>query len=139
MKTASQSAEKFVRNAANASQDYVDGASSTTKDQAAAAVAAIPVMKSAILAAIDGGRVAKGLQKSGKQGWLNGVRTKGSERFASGVSAAREKYAANSAPYDGARGASANMPRGPRGSAANFERSKTVGLALNALRVGKTV
>jgi len=39
MKTASQSAQKFVERASAASGDYVSGAQTSTKDQAAAAIA----------------------------------------------------------------------------------------------------
>lgn len=136
MKTAAMSAEKFVRNAGNASGDYASGVASTEKDQAARAIAAKESYQKGVTAAIQRGAYEKGLQKSGKQGWQDGVQKKGQFRFADGVSAAKEKYAQNSARYDGARGAAANMPRGVRGSAENYQRSAAVGRALNALRTG---
>lgn len=136
MKTAQQSATKFVERAGAATQDYVSGAESSGKDQAAAAIAAAPNYAAGVQAAISRGAYAKGLQQSGKQGWLNGIRTKGQNRFAEGVSAGAVKYAANSGKYDSARGAADSLPRGPKGSEANYARSKAVGMALRKQRVG---
>lgn len=137
MKSATQSAEKFVRNAGNASVDYEQGVRSTTKDQAALAIAAKGNYATGVQRAIQRDAYAKGLQSSGVQGWRDGVTKKGVNRFGDGVAAAQTKYAQNSGKYDGARGAADSLPRGPRGSAENFRRSEAVGKALNALRVGQ--
>ncbi len=135
MKSASQSAQKFVDRASQASGDYVTGAEQTTKDQSALAVASAPIYAQAVQAAISKGSYAKGLQKSGKAGWLAGVKNKGGERFASGVSNSMQKYATNSAPFDSARGAANSMPRGLKGSETNLARVKAVVTALRAAKV----
>lgn len=137
MKSAQQSAEKYVNRAGAASGDYVSGAQQTTKDQAAAAIAAAPNYAAGVQAAIGRGAYAKGLQQSGKAGWLKGVTEKGANRFAEGVSSGSAKYATNSARFDSARGAAASLPRGPKGSEQNFSRAKAVGQALRAAKVGK--
>lgn len=136
MKSASQVVEKWAMRAAGASQDYLSGAEQTTKDQSSAAIAAIPVMKAALDAAFARGAVAKGLQRSGKAGWLAGVREKGASNYGTGVSSqtAQQKYVTNSGRYDSARNAASGIPRQARGSAANHARSQTVGQALNAVR-----
>mgnify|MGYP001605916343 CR=1 FL=1 len=134
MKTASQSAQKFVERASAASGDYVSGAEQTTKDQSALAVAAAPIYAQAVQASITKGSYAKGLQRSGKGGWLAGIRSKGGERFAGGVSASMQKYATNSAPFDSARGAASSMPRGLKGSETNLARVKAVVSALRAAK-----
>jgi len=136
MKSAAQSAQKFVERASVASGDYVEGAQSTQKDQAAAAIAAAPNYQAGVQAAIARGAYQKGLSESGKAGWLKGVTEKGAERFASGVASGASKYATNSGKYDGARGAAASLPRGPKGSEANFARSKAVGMALRKQKTG---
>jgi hypothetical protein len=137
MKTAAQSAEKFVQRASGASQDYADGAASTTKDQAAAAIAAKQAYQAGVAASIARGAFEKGLQKSGKAKWLKGVQEKGAARFASGVQAGKEAYAAESARYDNARNAAANLPRAERGSESNYNRSSAVGKALRAVKIAK--
>lgn len=136
MKTAQQSAQKFVDRAGAASQDFVQGAEQTTKDQSAAAIAAAPNYAAGVQAAITRGAYAKGLQQSGKAGWLKGIREKGANRFAEGVATGAGKYAANSGKYDGARSAADSLPRGPKGSEANFARAKAVGLALRKAKIG---
>lgn len=138
MKTAAQSGEKYVTRAGAASQDYVTGARDTTKDQSAAAIAAKGIYASQIQASIARGSYEKGLQKSGKAGWLKGVEEKGGDRYAGGVASGVGKYVTESGRYDGARNAASSMPRGAKGSEINFNRSKAVGQALNKLKVGAT-
>lgn len=137
MKTASQSAEKFVQRAGAASQDYVQGAQSTSKDQAAAAIAGKANWAAGVQAAITSDRYAKGLQASGKAAWVKGVTEKGANRFAEGVASGASKYATNSGKYDSARNAASSLPRGPKGSEQNFARAKAVGQALRSAKVGK--
>lgn len=134
MKTAQQSAEKFVSRASAASSDYVAGASATTKDQSARAIGAKKIYQDALTASFGRDAYAKGLQKSGKAGWLEGVTKKGGDRYASGVSVSASKYATNSGKYDSARGAAENLPRGLKGSQTNLDRVKAV---VTALRTAK--
>lgn len=136
MKSAAQSAQKFVERASVASGDYVEGAQQTQKDQAAAAIAAKGNYAAGVQAAITRGAYERGLQESGKAGWLEGVTKKGANRFAEGVASGASKYATNSGKYDGARAAAVSLPRGPKGSEANFARSKAVGMALRKQKVG---
>jgi hypothetical protein len=134
-KTASQVAQKFVERASAASSDYVSGAESTSKDQAANAIAASGNYASQVQAAITRGAYAKGLSRSGKQGWLAGIKAKGGERFAGGVSASASKYATNSAKYDSARNAAASLPRGTKGSEQNLARVKAVVTAQRQVKI----
>lgn len=136
MKSASASASKFVERAGAASGDYVAGAQSTSKDQAAAAIAGKANYVAGIQASIAQGRYEKGLQNSGKSGWLKGIQDKGANRFAEGVASGASKYATNSGKYDSARTAADSLPRGPKGSEANFARAKAVGMALRKMKVG---
>lgn len=96
--SATEFAEKWAQRAGAASQDFVAGAQRTDKDPTALAVAAIPRMRSQILAAIDSGKVAAGLRRSGKQGWLDGVTGKGAQNYATGVANAKDKVAQAAAP-----------------------------------------
>jgi hypothetical protein len=136
MKSASASSAKFVERASAASGDYVSGAQSSSKDQAAAAIAGTANWKAGITAAMTAGRFEKGLQKSGKAGWLKGVTEKGANRFSEGVASGASKYATNSGAYDSARTAADALPRGPKGSEANFARAKAVGMALRKQKIG---
>jgi hypothetical protein len=91
-------ASKWATRTSAASQDYVDGVTSTDKDPTALAIAAIPRMRSRVLESIDSGKVAAGLRRVGKQGWIAAVQAKGAANFSSGVQAAEGKVAAAFAP-----------------------------------------
>ncbi|MFA6161764.1 MAG: hypothetical protein WC766_06410 [Patescibacteria group bacterium] len=136
-KSASVSAVKWAQRAGSAASDFVNGAKNTTKDQAQAAIAGFENYKSALTASFAKGSFAKGLQKSGKTGWLNGITEKGEGNFAAGVMApaAQSKYSTESARFDGARGAAASMPRGPKGSPSNLARVAAVANAQHAVKI----
>lgn len=135
MKTASQSAQKFVERASSASSDYVAGAQSTTKDQSARAIASKAIYQTALTASFTRNSYEKGLQRSGKAGWLEGVTKKGGERYAGGVAVSASKYATNSGKFDGARQAADNLPRGVKGSETNLARVKAVVSALHSAKI----
>ncbi len=135
-KTAQDSAAKFVERASAASQDYVKGVETTTKDQAANAIAAKEIMKQALTASFARDSYAKGLARSGKAGHIAGVKAKGGDRFASGVSVSSAKYAEGSGKYDQARKAADSMPRGLKGSETNLARVKAVVTAQRTVKVG---
>lgn len=139
MRTASQSSARWSEGAGAASGRYLEGASQTTKDQAAAAIAAKGLYQQGVQEAIARGAYEKGLSKSGKSGWLRGVQEKGGANFGVGVTSpsAASSYASESGRYDGARGAAASAPRGPRGSPQNLQRVAMVVNALRAIKVGK--
>jgi hypothetical protein len=92
--SAQQVAAKWAQRAGAAAQDFVTGAQQTDKDPTALAIAAIPRMRAQVIAAIDTGKVAAGLRRSGKQGWLDGITGKGAANYSAGVSAAQGKVEA---------------------------------------------
>ena len=67
---------------------------------------------------------------------MAGIVGKGGNRYAEGVASGMAKYATNSGKYDGARNAANALPRGPKGSEANFARAKAVGMALRKAKTG---
>lgn len=138
MKTAQQAGPKWSQNTSGAGQAYHDGATGTTKDQSGAAIAAKAVWQAALTAAFGKDSYAKGLAKSGKQGWLDGVVQKGVAAFTNGVTAAKSvsKYVTNSGKYDNARQQASGSPRGPKGSPQNLQRVTLVANALHALKSG---
>lgn len=137
MKTASVSGPRWATRSQGASQDYVTGAQNTQKDQSANAIAAKAIYASQVQAAITRDAYAKGLQASGKAGWLAGITSKGASNYGTGVtsSAAVSKYTANSGKFDAARNAAASLARGPKGSAGNLARVAAVTNALHAAKV----
>ena len=135
MRTAQESAQKFVERAGNASGEYKRGSETTSRDQAARAIGAKTLYQNALTASFSRDAFAKGLQKSGKQGWLDGVIKKGADRYAPGVAVSAGKYATNSGRFDQARQAADNLPRGLKGSDINLNRVKAVVAALRAVKL----
>jgi hypothetical protein len=137
MKTSSQAGPRWSTRAASAAPDYLAGSQQTTKDQSAAAIAAKGNYAAAITASIARGAFEKGLQRSGKAGWLAGIQQKGEQNFSTGVSTPRAQsaYVTNSGKFDSARNAAAGLARGPRGSAGNLQRVTAVANALHAAKV----
>jgi len=135
MRTAQQSTAKFIERAGSASGLYKSGSEQTTKDQSVRAIAAKAIYQQALTASFSRDAFAKGLQKSGKSGWLRGIQEKGAERYAPGIAVSGSKYATNSGKYDTARQAADNMPRGTKGSSTNLARVTAVVNALRAVKL----
>lgn len=112
--SATEVAAKWAARAGSATQDYVDGAARTDKDPTALAIAAIPRMRAEVIRAIDSGKVANGLRRVGKQGWLDAIRTKGAQNYGNGVANAEAKVAAAFGPLlsyiDAGKARVASMP-----------------------------
>ena len=139
MKTASQVGPKWASRAGSAGFDYAKGASETTKDQAASAIAAKGIYQQALTESFGRDAFAKGLQRSGKQGWLSGVTQKGVNNYTTGVTAvgSLSKYTTNSGRFDSARNVASGMAGGPKGSPQNLQKVAAVVSALRAVKLGK--
>jgi hypothetical protein len=91
-------AAKWAQRASQAQADYVRGAETTDKDPSALAIAALPRYLQRVQEAFNSGKTANALRRSGKAGWLQGITSKGAANYATGVSAAQDKFAARIAP-----------------------------------------
>ena len=139
MKTANDAVLKWQSRSGTAASDYLAGVKATDKDQAARAIAAKGIMVAGFNEAMNRGALEKGLQKSGKQGWIEGVEQKGAANYGTGVGSdlARARYMSESGKYDSARKAADSLPRGPKASQANIARVLAVVNAQRAVKVGK--
>lgn len=127
-------ADKWARRAASAGQDYRLGVQATT-DWAGPTAAAETVYVQAVTEAANAGRFGRGVQNAGTQKWKDRAIAVGAQRFATGVAAAENEYRNAIGPVlDVIRGIDL-PPRGPRGDAGNFERSRLVGDALHQFRL----
>lgn len=137
MKTASQSSEKFVTRAGAAQGEYVEGASASGSKWKQGAKAAVANHKAAVQESLTRDAYSKGIDATSDAVYVEGVKEKGSARYAAGVSASRAKYETKSQKFDAARAAASSLPRGPRGSEQNYNRSKVVGAALRKVKTGQ--
>lgn len=83
---------KWETNTSAAAQTWAANSEATPVDPTLLAIQQIPYMQAQFNAAVNSGRVANGLRKSGKQGWLTGIQNAASSgKFAAGVSAGKDK------------------------------------------------
>jgi hypothetical protein len=66
---------KWKTNTAAAAQRWAQNAEQTPVDPTALAIQAIPYMQARFNDAVNSGRVANGLRRSGKGGWLKGIQS----------------------------------------------------------------
>jgi len=86
---------KWKANTAGAAQRWAQNAEQTSADPTALAIQAIPYMQARFNDAVNSGRVANGLRRSGKSGWLQGINAAAnSGKFAAGVNGADAKFTA---------------------------------------------
>jgi len=129
-----RSAEKFQRRASSAGQDFEDGVSEVSdSDQAQATLDAADNWTQGVQDAINEGRFSEGVNQSSKS-WQGQTLANGVTRFTQGASEAGEIWASEFQPFADTLESLNLQPRGPRGSEANFQRSREVGEALNRQR-----
>ncbi len=135
VRPAAQLADKFATRAAAASNDYTNGVKSTSKDQAANAIAQKANWIAALNSAAQADRFAKGLAKAGTEKWRMRASTLGAGRFASGVQAAKDAWAAAVQPFFDVLGSLTLPNKLPKGDPGNQARSAAVGAAEHAKKL----
>jgi hypothetical protein len=90
-KTLQQTVDNFKNSSATASADWAAGANAYTGDPTALAAAAGQQAVANYSQAWTSGRVQAGLQRSGRQGWINGINNN-VQKYAMGIQNAGPKY-----------------------------------------------
>lgn len=127
-------AEKYVRVTSGRAQDYTAGIQRVDAGRfEAAAGAAADTYAQGVQQAIAEGRFASGITGSGQR-WRRKAEQLGSQRFPTGVSAARDDMQAGITPYLQTLQGLQLEPRRPRGDPANLGRVSAIAQALNQRR-----
>lgn len=92
-KSLQQTVDNFKNSGARASADWAAGANAFTGDPTALAAQAGQLAVLNYTQAWTSGRVAAGLQRAGRQGWINGINN-GQQAYQTGISNAGPKYQA---------------------------------------------
>jgi hypothetical protein len=92
--TPQQIADKQVRNATNAVQDYRNGVNAVTVNPMDKAIASIQKMRNNFNAAVDSGKVQAGMASVGINAWKAAASKKGGDNYAGGITAAAGKILA---------------------------------------------
>lgn len=127
-------ASKWTNRAVAASGDYRTGVETTTRDWAAAAVASQANYEQGVQEAISRKAYGKGVTTRGTSGWKVATTEKGPGRFAQGVQVGQGEYRSQVGPYLDVIAGTDLPPRGPRGSAGNYQRVQRLGEALRAAK-----
>lgn len=90
-KSLQQTVQNYTNAAPQASADWLTGIQNTQVDPTALAAAAGQQAVSNYASAWTSGRVQAGLQRAGKQGWINGATSK-QQNYATGIQQAGPKY-----------------------------------------------
>ena len=130
IKPLAMSAEKWVRRAGSAGQEYTEGVQSPRKPWAAATKAAEGNYEQGVQAAIGRKSFGKGVDRAGDAKWKDRASTLGSGRFASGVAASQDEYSKGFSKYASVLSSLTLPPRGAKGSPANLQRVAAVATAL---------
>jgi hypothetical protein len=130
----SDSADKFERRAGQAGQDYEAGVSSVSdSEQQQATLDAADSWETGVQNAIQNGTFSSGVQNP-TQSWQQAALETGSSRFTQSASQAGDQWSNGFQSFADTLESLNLQPRGPRGSEANFQRSRAVGEALNNQR-----
>lgn len=130
------SADKWVRRAGQAGPDYTRGVNNPRTPWAEATAAAVDAQSAGIQQAIANGSFVKGVQKAGNAKWQRKAAGLGAARFGAGVADAQPDYVSGFTPYAAVIQGITLPPRGPKGDPRNYERTKIIGDALHAAKVG---
>lgn len=131
-------AEKWSRVVQTRTQDYVDGINSPRVDWKQATLAAEAAQAAGVQAALTAKSFAKGVNRSSTENWKTMAATKGANRWPEGIALSGGKYAAKFAPFANVIKNTTLPPRGPAGSAQNYQRAQIMGDALHKAKVNQT-
>ena len=136
VKSPSDSAAKWSRNAAAADGDYKKGVPAPRRSWASATAAAADSWQQGVTEAASSGRFEQGVNAAGDGKWQRKAAGVGATRFSGGVQAAKGDYQAGFAPYASVIEGVTLPPRGPKGSPSNYQRTQAIGEALHSAKVG---
>lgn len=130
--------KKWGRRSAAATQDLEAGIKAPRRPWKASTLAAAQAYADGVQAAIANNQFSRGVEDSSDDEWRSRALTLGVPRYSQGVQASTARYGRGFAPYHSAISAMELPPRGPRGSAANYDRVRLIGETLNRIRTGQT-
>lgn len=122
VRSAADSAKKFVTRAGAASEDYKSGVSGAGSRWQAGAEASEAAYNEGVQAAVSEGRFRKGVSKAGPQKYQDNAVKLGPGRFREGVQNAEGAYNRGVQPFIAAMQSATLSPRGARTGQANIRR-----------------
>lgn len=135
---AASAAKKYVQRAQAAGPDYKKGVEQAGADWQQATSSAGDTYAQGVQDAIARNAFTKGVQKAGAQRYQERAAGVGAQRYPQGVAGAEGDWAQGTQPFLSTIAALTLPARRPKGDPANFERSRAVGMALRARKLGQS-
>jgi hypothetical protein len=132
VRDAAASAVKWLRNAGQAAQSYIDGVGAPRRDWARSTLAAAGSYTNGLQAAISRKSWDKGISRAGTARQQAKSLAVGAARYPQGVMAGEEDYRSRVAPYLEVIKSTTLPPRGAKGSPGNLQRVAAIATALRA-------
>lgn len=127
---------KWQSRASGASADYTAGVQSPRRGWHDSTKAAETAYNAGVQAGIARGAFGKGVDSAGDSKWKDRASTLGSQRYPGGISAAAPAFQKGFGKFVPVLQGLDLSPRGPKGSAQNYDRAAKVGAALHAAKIG---
>lgn len=137
IKSAKDVAEKWSRVTQGRGKDFEAGVKSPRRSWAQGAEQAEESYKAGVTAAANEGRFARGVKAAGDSKWQDKTVKVGVGRWGAGVAVAAKDYETGFQPYADAISKVTLSPRYPKGDPRNYDRTRQIGEALNAVRLAK--
>lgn len=128
-------AEKWSRNAGQATPSYIDGVQNPKEDWKTATLAGAENYKVATTKAITENRFTKGVNRSSTEKQQQNSIQKGSQRYGEGIALAGPDYAEGMAPVLAVIANTALPPKKPKGDVANIQRVAALAAAQHAAKL----
>ena len=128
--------ERWVKRASIATEDYRAGVQEPRRAWKEATLAAKEAWRQGVQQAISQGRWERQVSATRNEDWEQKAATLGADRYAPGVQAAQEVYAARVSPYLQAIERLSLPPRGPKGDPRNLERVRLIAQTLHQMKTG---
>lgn len=130
-------AEKWARRTASATQEYTEGVQNPRTPWKGAALAAEANHTAGVQQAITNKSFAKGVANTPDGKWAEKALSKGAARFGPGAQESMGEYDKGFAPYKAVIENTVLPPRGPKGDPKNYQRVTAMGTALRNKKLGK--
>jgi len=128
---------KWKARASVATEDYKYGIQNPKQPWSKAAESAFDAWQAGVQEAIADRRYVGGIRRAGDAKWSKKALEVGASRYAPGITAATEEYRAAMGDVLKVIESVSLPPRGPRGSAANYERVKIIGDTLHKFALAR--
>lgn len=123
-------ADKWVRRAGSAGQEYAEGVANPREDWADRTAAAEANYENGVRQAMTRKAFGSGVKRAGTQKWQENALAKGPDRFASGVAQGADNYGKAVGPYLEEIERTKLPARKPKGDPANIQRVAVIAAAL---------